>query len=65
MCVCACVYVCIYILSFSRATPLAYGDSQARGLIRAVAAVLHQGDNNVGSKLRLQPTPQLIATPEP
>ena len=34
------IYVCMYILfylSFSRATPAAYGGSQARGLIRAVA----------------------------
>ena len=42
---------------------MAYGGSQARGLIRAVAAGLHQSHSNVGSKPRLQPTPQLTATP--
>ena len=37
------IYVCMYIVFylsfclFSRATPAAYGGSQARGLIRAVA----------------------------
>ena len=34
---------------FSRATPTAYGGSQARGLIRAVAARLHQAHGNTGS----------------
>ena len=32
----------LYLLLFSRATPVAYGGSQARGLIRAVAAGLSQ-----------------------
>ena len=35
------MYVCMYLFSlfdFSRAAPAAYGGSQARGLIRAVAA---------------------------
>uniref|UniRef100_A0A8D0ZUE2 Sushi domain-containing protein n=1 Tax=Sus scrofa TaxID=9823 RepID=A0A8D0ZUE2_PIG len=39
--------------------PTAYGSSQARGLIRAVAAGLHHGHSNAGSEPRLQPTPQL------
>ena len=42
-----------------RATPIAYGSSQAMGQIRAVAAGLHQTHSNVGSKPHLQPTPQL------
>ena len=54
-----------FFLSFSRATPTAYGGSQARGLIRAVAAGLHHGHSNVGSKPCLQPTPQRTATPDP
>ena len=54
-----------FFLSFSRATPAAHGDSQARGLIRAVAAGLRQGHSNVGSKPGLQPTPQLTAMPDP
>ena len=42
-----------------RATPTAYGNSQARGLIGATAAGLHHSHSNVGSKPHLQPTPQL------
>ena len=45
-----CVCVCFV---FSRATSTAYGDSQARDLIGAVAAVLRQSHSNVGSKPRL------------
>ena len=43
MCICMymCVCIYIYIFVFSRATPMAYGGSQARDLIRAVAAGLH------------------------
>ena len=44
---------------------MAYGGSQARGPIGAVAASLHQSHNNEGSEPRLQPTPQLMATPDP
>ena len=50
---------------FSRATPVAHGGSQARGLIRAIVAGLHQSHSNAGSEPRLQPTPQLTATPNP
>ena len=53
------------LFAFSRAAPTAYGGSQARGLIGAVAATLHQSHSNVGSELRLQPTPQLTAMPGP
>jgi len=52
------------LLSF-RAAPAAYGGSQARGLIGAVAAGLHHSHSNVGSELRLRPTPQLMATLDP
>ena len=38
-----------YLFAFSRATPAAYRGSQARGLIRAVAASLHQSHSNTGS----------------
>ena len=48
-----------------RATLTAYGGFQARGLIGAVAAGLHHSHSNAGSKLRLQPTPQLMARPDP
>ena len=47
------------------ATPVAFGGSQARSLIRAVAVGLHQGHSNAGSKPHLQPTPQLTAMPDP
>ena len=48
-----------------RATPEAYGGSQARGLIGAVVAGLCKSHSNTTSKPRLQPTPQLRATPDP
>ena len=49
----------IYLL---RAAPEAYGGSQARGLIRAVAASLRHSHSNARSEPRLQPAPQ--ATPD-
>ena len=47
------------------ATPAAYGGSQVRGLIGAVAPGLHQSHSNAGSKLCQRPTPQLVARPDP
>ena len=44
---------------------MAYGGSQARGQIRAVAAGLRQSHSNVGSEPRQCPTPQLLATSDP
>ena len=44
---------------------MAYGGSQDRDLIRAVAAGLHQSHSNTKSKPCLWPTPQLMATPDP
>ena len=44
---------------------MAYGGSQAGGQVRATAASLHHSHSNAGSKLRLQPTPQLTATRDP
>ena len=41
---------------------MAYGGSQARGPIGAVATSLHQSHSNAVSEPRLQPTPQLMAT---
>ena len=51
--------------AFSRAAPAAYGGSQARGRIGAVAAGLRHSHSHARSKLRLQPTPHLTATPNP
>ena len=35
------------------------------GLVRAIAASLHQSHSNAGSEPCLPPTPQLMATPDP
>ena len=59
-----CVKCGIVFLLFLWATSAAYGGSQARGLIGAVAAGLRQSHSNVGSEPHLQPTPQLMATPD-
>ena len=56
------VVVVVVIVAISWAAPTAYGGSQARGLIGAVATGLRQSHSNAGSKPRLQPTPQLTAT---
>ena len=53
------------LFAISWAAPAAYGGSQARGRIRAVATGLHQSHSKAGSEPRLQPTPQLTATPDP
>ena len=60
-------YLFIYLFglfAISWATPVAYGGSQARGPIGAVATGLRQSHSNAGSEPRLQPTPQLMATPD-
>ena len=43
---------------------VAYGDSQARGQIRAVAATLHHSYRNARSEPCLLPTAQLMAMPD-
>ena len=58
-----CLFICLFAIS--RAAPVAHGSSQARGPIGAVAAAVHHSHSNVGSELRLRPTPQLAATPDP
>ena len=59
------VCVCVCVFAFSRAAPEAYGGSQARGIIGAVATSLCHSYSNSGSELHLWPTPQLTATPDP
>ena len=54
----------LVFLLFLWAAPAAYGGSQARGRIGAVATELRQSHSNAGSELRLQPTPQLTAPPD-
>ena len=53
----------IFAFLFFRATPMAYGSSQARGRIGATAASLCH--SNSGSKPCLRPTPQLVTMPDP
>ena len=53
------------VFCFFRAPPTAYGGCQARGHIEGVAAGLHHSYIDAGPKPRLQPTPQLMAMPDP
>ena len=55
----------VVVVAISWAAPVAYGGSQARGLIRAVAAGLCQSHSNAESKPSLKSTPQLTATLDP
>ena len=54
-----------YFFCFFRAAPVAYGGSQAKGLIGAIATGLRHSHSNAGSEPCLQPTPQLTAMPDP
>ena len=56
-------FFCLFAISW--AAPAAYGGSQARGPIEAVAIGLCQSHSNAGSEPHLRPTPQLMATPDP
>ena len=57
---------CFFFFSFFlfRATPAAYGSSQARVRIEAAAASLCHSHSNAIPKLHLRPIPQLMAMPE-
>ena len=57
------MYIYFVLLCFFRAVPAAYGGSQARGGIEAVAAGLYHTHSNVKSEARLRP--QLTAMPDP
>ena len=52
-----------FVCLFFRATPAAYGSSQARGQIGAAFVSLHH--SNARSKPYRQPMPQLVATLDP
>ena len=54
-----------FVFCLFRATLSAYGGSQARGLIGATAASLHQSHSNTRAESHLRPTPQLTAMPDP
>ena len=62
-----CCFLCFFFFELFRASPVAYGGSQARGLMGVVAAGLHHSHShsNEGSKPHLQPMLQLMATPDP
>ena len=54
------LFICLY-----SATPVAYGDSRARGPVGAEAVSLHQSHSKARSEQPLGPTQQLTATPDP
>ena len=54
-----------FLFCLFRAPPMAQGGSQARGLIRAVAASLHYSPSNARSERRPQRTPQLMVMLDP
>ena len=56
-------FLFLFFCLLFRAPLMAYGGSLARGLIGA--AGLCHSHSNAGSDPRLQPTPQLTATPDP
>ena len=59
------IFLSLFFSCLYRAAPMHIGDSQARDLIGAVAAGLCQSHSNAGSKLCLQPTPQLTPMLDP
>ena len=59
------IFFFLALFRLFRAVPAAYGGSQARGSIRAVAAGPRHSHSNTGSEPLLQPTPQLTATLNP
>ena len=54
-----------FFWSYLGPLPVAYGGSQARGLIGAIATGLFQSHSNTGSQPCLRPIPQLTATSDP
>ena len=53
----------IFFFCLFRATPIAYGGSQARGQIGAIADGPHHSHSNARSEPCLQLTPQLMVDP--
>ena len=58
-------YLFIFFFLLFRAAPVAYGSSQARDQIETAAAGQYHRHSNATSEPCLQPTPQLMATPDP
>jgi len=59
------VFVAVAAVWLFRAEVPAYGSSQARGPLRAIATSLQHSYNNVGSEPHLRTSPQLRAMPDP
>ena len=55
----------VFFFCLFRAAPAAYGGSQARGQIGAIAGGLRHSHSNSGSEPCLRPKPQLTATLDP
>ena len=58
-------FIFLFIRCLFRDAPVAYGASQARGQIGAVATDLHHSHRNTTSKLYLWPTPQFTLVLDP
>ena len=52
-----CSIILFFFFSFLGRQPMAYGNSQTRGQIRATVAGLYNSHSNMGYELRLQPKP--------
>ena len=61
--VCVCIF--FFFFFYFRATPAAYGSSQARGPIGAATSSHSHSHSSLGSELRLQATPELTAMLHP
>ena len=59
------LFLCLFVCLFFRASLETYRGSQDRGQIGATAAGLNHSHRNTRSELRLRPTPQLTAMPDP
>ena len=59
----ALIYLFIFVFLGPVLQPV--GGSQARGPTGAIATGLRRSHSNEGSGLRLRPTPQFTATPDP
>ena len=57
------LFILFYFFAISWAAPAAYGGSQARGPIGAVAASLRQSHSNARSEPHLRPIPRRILNP--
>ena len=60
-----CFFVVVVVVCLFRAIPTAYGGSQTKGRIGAIATGLQHSHSNARFEPHLWPTPQLTATPDP